>query len=535
MTKRKALFSVIVGLLAAWVFVNAFFDVHPQRAVTADPDLQLQPYRSGMSLREVFETFSDPGPGMAELRLLEDNNLAWAARWDLMEQAETSIDLSYFILRQDIFGVAFLGHLLKKAQEGVKIRILLDAYGSRLSWHPKGNDYLDTLTNTGNVEVRMYRPLRQRLVEGILYLSPVVALASEHDKILIVDGVRAITGGRNIGAEYFAHPDDAEFVFRDVEVEIHHRPTAMAMRKAFEAQYEDVDAAPIMRERVDIQSQAQDLDWAYRAMSAWLYGKPVHDESAESLTGLRSGWAEELRDMKQLNGTLTRPLPRYLSAETRVLDSTTRLEPRIDPISEAAARLVKSARKEVFIQNPYLVALREAIEVFSAASEQGVPIVLLTNSPASGDSKVMQAFFLEQWPYLLASIPTMQLYGNGPDQKLHAKLASFDKVLSLVGTYNLSPLSMAINSEIVVAVWSSEFAEQLTENPRARLAAGAPKTYRYRIVRNQDGTPKRDEDGEPIVEFGPEDHTDVESMVRLRIYRKILKATDMLPGVSLFF
>jgi hypothetical protein len=94
---------------------------------------------------------------------------------------------------------------------------------------------------------------------------------------------------------------------------------------------------------------------------------------------------------------------------------------------------------------------------------------------------------------------------------------------------------MAINSEVVVAVWSSEFAEKLTENPRARLASGAPKTYRYRIVRNEDGTPKRDEDGKPMVEFGPEDHTDVESMVRLRTYRNILKAADMLPGVSLFY
>lgn len=535
MSKRKVSLLIIVGLLAAWILVNALFDLRPERAETADPALQLQPYRSGMSLREVFETFPDPGPGMAELRLLEDNNLAWAARWDLMEQATTSIDVSYFILRQDIFGVAFLGHLLKKAQEGVKIRILLDAFGSRLSWHPKGNDYLDTLTNTGNVEVRMYRPLRQRLVEGLLYLSPVVTVASEHDKILIVDGKRAITGGRNIGVEYFAHPDDAEFVFRDVEVDIHHRSTAMTMRKAFEAQYEDEDADRIMRERVDIQSQAQDLDWAYQAMSAWLYGKPASDESTESPAGPRSGWAKDLRDMKHLEGSLARPLPRYLSAETRILDSTTRLEPRIDPISEAAARLVKSAREEIFIQNPYVVALREAIDIFSAASGQGVPIVLLTNSPASSDSMVTQAFFLEQWPYLLASIPTLRLYGNGADQKLHAKLASFDKVLSLVGTYNLSPLSMAINSEVVVAVWSSEFAEKLTENPRARLASGAPKTYRYRIVRNEDGTPKRDEDGKPMVEFGPEDHTDVESMVRLRTYRNILKAADMLPGVSLFY
>lgn len=535
MTKRKGLMLIFGVAIVVWIAANALFDFRPERPVSPSPTLQLDPYRSGMGLREVFETFPDHGAEQAELRLLQDNNIAWATRWDLLDKARHSIDISYFILRQDIFGVALLGHLLKKAQAGVKVRILLDAFGSRLSWHPQGNDYLDTLVNTGNVEVRMYRPLRNRVLEGLLHLSPVVALASEHDKLLIIDGQRAITGGRNVATEYFAHPDDAEFVFHDVEVEVRDRRAAAAMTTAFEAQYNADDSGQITREIVDIQSQSRDLGWAYQAMQAWLNGTPLSDQLTKDMAEQGLAWADELRDMKHLKGALAEPLPDYLSAEVRVLDSVTRFKEPGDPISDAAARLVKSARKEIFIQSPYVVLAEEAIEVFAQASARGVPVVMLTNSPASTDSMVSQAFFMEQWPQLLARIPTLRLYGSGADQKIHAKIASFDDTLSLVGTYNLSPESMAVNSEVMLAVWSPEFATKLTDNPRARLAAGEPKTYHYRIARNEDGTPKRDEDGEPIVEFGPEHHTEAKKMTKLQLYRKTLKAADMLPGVSPFF
>ena len=526
---------MLLGVIAVWIAANILFDVQPERPDAQDAKEQLGPYHDDMSLRETFESFPESGPGAAELRLLRDNELAWAARWDLLDKAQRSIDVSYFILRQDIFGVAFLAHLLKKAQDGVQVRVLLDAFGSRLSWHPKGNDYLDTLVNTGNVEVRMYRPLRQRIAEGLLHLNPVVALASEHDKILVVDGERAITGGRNIGVEYFSHPADAEFVFQDVEVEIKHRPTAAALIAAFEAQYGAEDADRIMRERLDIQSQADDLEWAYGAMTAWLRGEPLPDHAQGTPPGPRAGWADELREMQRLKGSLAKALPDYLGAETRVLDSVTRFNDTEDGISRGATRLVESARREIFIQSPYLVLTEPAVKVFARASQRGVPITILTNSPASSDSDVSQAFFLEQWPHLVARIPSLRLYGNGADQKIHAKVASFDKVLSLVGTYNLSPESMALNSEVMVAVWSRDFADKLTKNPRARLAAGEPKTYRYRIARDRDGTPQRDEDGELIVEFGPEDHTDVENMTKLQAYRKSLEAADKLPGVSPYF
>ena len=534
MTTRKfAIISLIAVSLAGIVY--ALRGHYMDTPIAQNPHMRLAPYRDGMSLREVYETFPEFGAGPARLRLLEDNALAWAARWELLHQARESIDVSYFILRQDIFGAAFLGHLLKKAEAGVRVRILLDAFGTKLSWHPEGNDFLDTLANTGNLEVRLYRPLLDRAIEGLLTLSAAVTVASEHDKILVVDQARAITGGRNIATEYFAHPEDAETVFHDVGVEIADRGIATALGQAFMVQYGSDSVEPVSRERLNLQSQQRDLDLAYRAMDAWLRGQSLAPALNQRLRQHEQDWGEALARLQHLKGRLAQPLEPYMEAETRLLDSTTRYNAPNDIITQAATRLVYSAREEIFIQNPYIVVPKQAIEVFAQASRRSVPIILFTNSPESTDSVVTQAFFLEQWRYLLAGIPTLQLYGNAEEEMIHAKLASFDGVLSLLGTYNLSPLSMATNSEVVLAVWSRAFAERLTAKPRASLARGEPHVYHYRIARNADGSVRRDDHGEPISEFGPQDHSELEDKAKLQATWKALKAVEMLPGVSPFF
>ncbi len=534
MKKRRTtvLALIVVGLVGVIYAAREHYIGQPN---SSNPHMHLGAYREGMTLREVYDTFPRYGGGRAKLRLLEDNTVAWAARWDILDKASESIDISYFILKQDVFGAAFLGHLLRKAEQGVKVRILLDAFGTKLSWHLEGNDYLDTLVNTGNVEVRMFRPLLNRAIEGLLNMSLAVAVASEHDKILVVDGKYAITGGRNIATEYFVHPDEAEMVFTDLGVEVHDRGVARALTAAFEAQYQADSAKPVTRERVDLQSQRHKLELSYQAMDRWLRKGRVPDALAAELQEEGLAWPKDLARAASIKGSLRQALPPYVEAETRILDSTTRFKSADDIITQASIRLVKSARKEIFIQNPYVVVADEAIDVFAEASQHGVPIVLFTNSPVAADSAVSQAFFLEQWPRLLAGIPSLRLYANAEDEMIHAKLATFDGVLSLVGTYNLSPLSMATNSEVVLAVWSPELAKKLTATPRARLAAGKPHVYQYLIVRNAEGSAQLDEEGAPIVEFGPRDHANLDDMKKLQTIRKAVKAAGMLPGVSTFF
>src|SRR5262245_13148506 len=120
----------IVRGLALLMILGAACRLCINRAKPPPTVTPLGPWTPEMSLRQTFESFPASGNGTAELRLVRSNTDAWLERWRLLASARRSIDLSYFILHQDVFGIAFLGHLLERARSGVRIRLLLDAQRS---------------------------------------------------------------------------------------------------------------------------------------------------------------------------------------------------------------------------------------------------------------------------------------------------------------------------------------------------------------------------------------------------------------------
>jgi phosphatidylserine/phosphatidylglycerophosphate/cardiolipin synthase-like enzyme len=81
-----------------------------------------------VSLRRTFETMG-PG-GAADATALDDSADAWAMRWRLLAEARQTIDATYFIVENDVFGLAFIAHLYMRAQQGVQVRLVLDGRGS---------------------------------------------------------------------------------------------------------------------------------------------------------------------------------------------------------------------------------------------------------------------------------------------------------------------------------------------------------------------------------------------------------------------
>jgi cardiolipin synthase C len=496
----------------------------------------LDPWRPGMSLRETFESFPSSGEDAAKLVLHEKNPQAWAARWRLLAKAERTIDLSYFILDQDVFGLSLLGHLLEHAKQGVRIRMLLDAHGTKMSWTPEGNDYLDELADEETVEIRMFRPLVDRFLEALWTMTPTAAVASEHDKIIVVDGRESLVGGRNVAAAYFATPESEPHVFSDTDLTIASTRIAKVLTEAFESNFESKHSEAEAGDGVDLWSLEAELRGAYRAMDAWLRDRPVTAEGDEPIEAAAARWTEELAKYTEIRGLLgDRSEEPTGVAETRILDSRTRFGSPDDPITQALARLVQAAREEIVLVSPYLVLSEEAVGLLEAAAKRGVAITILTNSPVSSDNAISQAFFLEQWPRILARVPRLRLWVGGEKTTLHSKVAVFDRTLALVGTYNLDPTSMAMNSEVTAAVWSRSFAERVRKIPLERIGAGAPTVHEYRIERDADGEPVLDEDGAPKVAFGPHDHTDPNRWKALAAYWTLLRAAERIPGFSPIF
>lgn len=523
--------AALFALLAAgWIAGNLLID--PEVDERGRRDEALVPATAPKTLREAFERLPAEAVADSRIELLDDNPASWTARWRMLADAREELEVSYFILHDDIFGVAFLGHLLHKAREGVQVRILLDAIGTSLSREISGNDYLDALAAARNVTVKMYRPYFSRFRDAFLTLNPFSILVSEHDKILVADGKRALIGGRNIAQEYMAHPLDYARSFRDADVLLTASRTGTAIERVFAAGFKSAKAREVRREAVDIKDSAADLLLAYQAMDAWLRGKPLPEETVRAIRDKRLSWIEDLDKLPHLKGALRKKIVRGTTAEVRLLDSRPRLMKADDAISKSLAKLARVAREEIFIEIPYLILSRHAVSVLEQAAAHGVRITILTNSPVSTDNAMSQAFFLEQWPGVMERVPTLRLFVAGDAHNIHAKVAAIDNQLALIGTYNLDPLSMSFNGELVAAIWSVRFAAHLLEKPRQLVAAGPPRVYEYRIARDGQGRPIRDDDGKVVVAFGPENHVRPEEWKTIQLYRKLVRIAGKLPGTS---
>ncbi|QKT03372.1 phosphatidylserine/phosphatidylglycerophosphate/cardiolipin synthase family protein [Ectothiorhodospiraceae bacterium 2226] len=523
--------TVMLGLLVvSWALGRAFLEVQisPHQPPAASPEPA-----PGATLREVYETLQAAGNGTPELRLLEGNVEAWVARWRLIASAERRLDVNYFILKPDVFGAAFLGHLQHKAQQGVQVRVMLDGMGVRMSGIRGFNGYLDALADTPNLEARMYRPLRTRMLDMFLTLNPAALAAGEHAKLLLADDLHGLTGGRNISDEYFAPPQDNPLTFRDTDVRLSGRDTAASLRRVFEARYEAPESRGVVRRQLADHDDGPALRLAYLAMDAWLHDAPLPAAVRAEIERLGLPWLKELEAMPTLRGAAALPPTGVTRAEVRLLDSGTRLLQGDDPVNRDLARLVGAAQQDVFIQSPYLILPDRAVEVLAEAAERGVRIVLYTNGPTSTDLPLTQALFLERWPELLARVPTLRLYVAGDRRNVHGKLAVIDGELLLVGTYNLDPISMALNSELIAAVWSRELSALVIGARRALLAGEGGNVREYRIARHPDGTPQRDARGRVLIAAGSDEH--VEAPPAVGRYRAMLRAVQTMPGNLPFY
>ncbi|GMU58946.1 MAG: hypothetical protein AMXMBFR34_07090 [Myxococcaceae bacterium] len=506
--------------------------------------------KANASVAVAFENIKAPG-GPAQSRLLSDGLDAWNARMQMIEGAKTSIDASYFIMEKDPYGFAFLGGLLKKQMQGVEVRVSTDAMADTFGKHGfkmplKGKDYLQELVNHG-AEAYIYHPVSSRASD--LIRGDYGVLASNHDKILVVDGQRGITGGRNIAQDYFASPKDVKGSWRDMDVQVEGKEVAKGLVEAFDAELKNGDASHAVRgdllgnwDKKDIQ-----LLGAYEMMNLWV-AAPAMSEAEKAAVRADPAKREALATalVEQALGKVQADLPEKLKrapsdddkeflkeqalalvghvetrgskatydagtgttrqTEVKIIDQTSAASgKRTNNMAGALTALVDSAKNRIVIQNPYVVLTRDMLDAMKRADQRGVKIEIITNSPLSTDSDVTQAFFLEDWPQILAECPNAKIFVATGDRKFHGKSAVIDDDQAVVSTYNLDLLSGFVNGEVGAVVKSKELASDLLGAFDDDKKTRSNGFIEYTIEKDANGKAAL-KDGQPVVKFGPENH-----------------------------
>jgi putative cardiolipin synthase len=398
-------------------------------------------------------------PGQTGTLVLERGEQALLVRAWLGDNARQTIDVQYFIWSTDNVGILAAESLLRAADRGVRVRVLVD---DLLIDAP--DDSMLALAAHPNIDIRIYNPVHNvgvpwyRRLWGLL-TSFRRANQRMHDKTLTVDGTLAITGGRNMADEYFDFDHDYNFRDRDVLVM---GGAATLVQRSFETFWASPLAVPIERQ-IRAPMPVSRVDGVYRRLHA--HAADPRNFAPE----VRQAIASIPEQFPQLAQQLRWSAVEFLSDVPGKNDGRSGLAGG-GLTTAGLARLVDSARQEVMIQSPYLVLSDPALALFQRARKRGVRIRISTNSLASTDN--LQAFsgYRRQRAKLLAlgielrefrphpriEREVMQRYAamraRPPIFALHAKTLVVDRSSVFIGTYNLDPRSENLNTEVGVII-----------------------------------------------------------------------------------
>ena len=143
-----------------------------------------------------------------DVEIFTDAEKKYESLFSDIKNAKETIDIVYFIIRNDIVGNRLIDLLLEKAEEGVKIRLMYDGLGSLLT--PRR--LFNRLRHHKNCKVKEFFPVRLFSISKINHRN--------HRKIVVIDGKIAYLGGMNIGDEYMNRSKKQKLNWRDTHIRI---------------------------------------------------------------------------------------------------------------------------------------------------------------------------------------------------------------------------------------------------------------------------------------------------------------------------
>lgn len=142
-----------------------------------------------------------------DVKIFVDGSDKFEALLNDIQHAKNHIHIQYYIFKLDNLGQRILNALLKKAKQGVKVRVLFDEMGSR---GVRKRHFKELIEAGGEVEV--FFPSILPLINPRLNFR-------NHRKISIIDGRIGYIGGFNIGDEYLSLSDRFGY-WRDTHLRI---------------------------------------------------------------------------------------------------------------------------------------------------------------------------------------------------------------------------------------------------------------------------------------------------------------------------
>ncbi len=413
------------------------------------------------ALRGVIAGPAAAHPGLSGFHLVTKGSDALLVRLGMIVAAQRSLDIQYYSFQDDVSGKLILEALLEAADRGVRIRILIDDLTIK-----KSDKSWSLLNAHKNVELRLFNPFAtndQSYISrfGNLFTTGMHFTRRMHNKAFIADNQLAIIGGRNLGDAYFDNNQD--FNFRDVDVmaigDITPRISA-----DFDRFWNNGEAFPFTALQPDKTQEADMVE--FRTMLKKHWEMTEVKDALKSLPPLVAEFRNHTLELVWAKAELAADTPAKVNQSRNVAVSK--------PV-ESLEELVAMAQHEFIAVSPYFVPGNNGVQWLRELVKRGVKVRVLTNSLASTDVVAVHAGYrryreevlndgieLYEMEPIPGKHPRAGRFASASRVSLHTKLYIIDRSDIVVGTMNLDPRSIELNTEVALIIHSKELAAQLT-------------------------------------------------------------------------
>ena len=412
--------------------------------------------------------------------LLNDGKSALDWRLTAIDSAVESIDLQTFLWDFDTVGSLILDRLVSAADRGVTVKILVDD-----TFLISEDQILVGLADHPKIEYRVFNPFKRRasgfVSREILNLNEFQRLDHRmHNKAMIVDNRIAIVGGRNLANEYFGLHSEANF--RDLEL-LAGGPIVQEISTTFDDYFNDDWSLPIDM-LPHIEPNYVDLYAARHVRDPGVY--EYEEKSEEARQQL---WEKVVREAFQGDAFLFVDKP---PVENPVADESAPIQ-----LAKRLIELLDKAEEEILIISAYLIPSINLEGAIERAVQRGVDVRILTNSIRSNNHLAAHSAYRKHINELLADGAQLHevridardrnFYMFPPTDKkslaLHAKALVIDRDKVFIGSANLDPRSLRLNTEMGLLVYS----ESLNAEVRSMLERDFSQANAWHLRFDEDG------------------------------------------------
>lgn len=428
-------------------------------------------------------------PDLTGYHLLANPAEALSARLSLIQQAEKTLDVQYYIWHNDKIGTLTFHALMNAADRGVHVRLLIDDNNAK-----QIEGILLALSQHRNIEVKLFNPYRfrkYRAMDMVLDLKRINRRM--HNKSLIADRQLSIIGGRNISNEYFnvSH----EFQFADIDVLLLGQANdeiATAFDEYWQHDYA-YDVQDVVKVRhhslqyTDLKQQLEQQEQGYIQQQDPIY-KVIQENTSTFQYWLNHEFSFEWVKAKVLK------------------DSAKKINDQAPPDQYLYPQLMQhmdQPKQTVDIISAYFIPQDQGVQTLSDLEASGVDVRVVSNSYQSTDVKGVHAYYSKYRKDLLKNgveiyeflpITLIDEFMNSQQEvtqkkrtqqtehntegtllrgsnhsSLHAKTFILDQKQVFIGSLNLDPRSVHYNTEIGVLLNSPTLATTLHQAMNNKL------------------------------------------------------------------